>query len=251
MADAHLPNSHPSITPDWRALPFARTPFISSIQTKRVNGAKDTRYEGFAPPDWCGAAGRALAMHGGFCAATMLATALSYSREVSNDGNLDPLHFHIDFLNPAPQGHFHVIVRKLHSGVSSMSVQTEIVAVGTDGPAYSLAIIRLGKLLMPVGGKSIQPTIDLLPDRNRDCQRLHSGAFYYANPSTSSVRKYVPKGGDSPLWSPSFGGQHSRYQWAKLDDGRLFQLEHILLLVDLVFTLYCYCRLGSFANYLD
>lgn len=234
MADAHLPNSHPSITPDWRPLPFPRTPFIDSIKTKQVNGPSNTRYAGFAPPDWCGSAGRALAVHGGFCAATMLATAQSFSRQVKGI-ELDPLHIHIDFLAPAPQGSFHVIVETLQLGRSSLSVQTKMAAPGTDGPAYSLATIRLGKLQMPPGGKSIQPAIKPVPNREKDCVRGSSGLSYYASPPTSSIRAYVPKDGESHLWSASFGGQCSRYQWAKLDDERLFQLEHILLLVDLVY----------------
>lgn len=239
MADAHLPNSHPSITPDWRPLPFARTPFIDSIQTKRVDECNSTLYAGFAPPDWCGSVGRTLAVHGGFCAATMLATAQKYSEETrdgSSHSTLDPLHIHIDYLIPAPQGSFHVMIKKLHSGNSSMTVQTEIVAPGTNGPAYCLAVIRLGKLQMPPGGKSIQPVIGALPNREKDCVRGSSGKYYYASPPTSSIRAYVPKDGPSHLWSPLFGGQCSRYQWAKLDDERLFQLEHILLLVDLVYT---------------
>lgn len=240
MANAHLPNSHPSVTPDWRPLAFDRTPFIDSIQTKRVTGHKDTRYEGFAPPDWCGSVGRTKAVHGGFCAATMVATAQSYAKEMSDEmGTLDPLHIHIDYLSPVPQGLFHVTLRKLHSGKSSMTVQTEIVAPGTDGPAYCLALIRLGKLEMPPGGRSIQPAIEPLPNRERDCARSSNGAYYYASPPTSSIRAYTPSDGESSLWSPTFGGQSSRYQWAKLDDNRLFQIEHILLLVDLVIPL-CY-----------
>ncbi len=34
--------------------------------------------------------------------------------------------------------------------------------------------------------------------------------------------------------SPKFGGQNTRYQWTKLDDGGTYELEHLALLIDVV-----------------
>lgn len=165
----------------------------------------------------------------------MLNAAQMYSRDLSGGhGTLDPLHIHVEYLRPVPQGAFHVTLEKLHAGTGSLVVKTEIISPETDGPAFCMAIARLGKLQMAPGGLSIQPAIGGLPNRVTDCARQTNALFYVANPPVSSIRAYLPKGGDSLFWSPSFGGRSSRYQWAKLDNEQLFQQEHILLLVGLV-----------------
>ena len=249
MANSHLPNSHPDVTPDWKEFPFSRTSFIDSIQTFVVEGYNGTRYAGAVPQDWCAYGGHILAAHGGYCAAVLLTTAHRYYRDkYSNKGSLDPVHIHVEFFHPMPQGLFHVVIKQLHSGKMSMTIQAELVSPDTDRTTYSVAIVRLGRLLETDGNNSIQPASDPLPNRERHCGRWVNSMFYTFNPPSASVRSYCPNDGNSILWSPRFGGQHTRSHWSKLDDGGLFQSEHILLLVDLVGQLYI-TTCGSVADY--
>jgi hypothetical protein len=52
MANAHLPNSHPEVTPGYRPFSYPTTPFAQAISTKLVDGT-DNCFAGFAPRDWC------------------------------------------------------------------------------------------------------------------------------------------------------------------------------------------------------
>jgi hypothetical protein len=50
MANAHLANSHPDVTPDWIEWDFPRVSYLDAAKTTRI----DThRYEGIIPPVWC------------------------------------------------------------------------------------------------------------------------------------------------------------------------------------------------------
>lgn len=234
MANAHLPNSDPRVTPDWREPPFPRTSFIDHIRTTQVDGFNGTRYSGFVPPDWCARGGQSLSAFGGFCAGTLLMTAQQYGRQYGDQNNFDPIHINIEFLNPMPQGDFHVAVKELRSGNSSRVIQAELVSPGTESIIYSSAIVRLGVLEETGHKKSLQPNFGPMPDREAECGRWAHALFYAFNPPSASVRSFCPNDGDNILWSPRYGGQHTRCHWYKLDDGTLFQSEHIAMLVDLV-----------------
>jgi hypothetical protein len=52
MANAHLPNSHPDVTPDWIEPRNKFVTFASALQTKLAAGSNNV-YEGFVPKDWC------------------------------------------------------------------------------------------------------------------------------------------------------------------------------------------------------
>lgn len=52
MANSHLPNCHPDITPDWQDLDYPRTNFEQAIALEPVQGEQGC-YAGFAPKDWC------------------------------------------------------------------------------------------------------------------------------------------------------------------------------------------------------
>lgn len=52
MANSHLPNCHPDITPGWQDLGYPRTNFEQAITLEPVQGEQG-RYAGFAPKDWC------------------------------------------------------------------------------------------------------------------------------------------------------------------------------------------------------
>jgi hypothetical protein len=53
MDNAHLPNSHPNVTPDWRPYPFKTTQLLDAIKTSKVEATGDCRYAGSVPRDWC------------------------------------------------------------------------------------------------------------------------------------------------------------------------------------------------------
>lgn len=53
MANAHLPNCHPDVTPDWFQETFSRTTYLEAIQTSLVEGFDGGRYQGYVQPDWC------------------------------------------------------------------------------------------------------------------------------------------------------------------------------------------------------
>lgn len=52
MANSHLPNSHPDVTPGWEDIGYPRTSFEDAIALEPVQGGNG-RYAGFAPKDWC------------------------------------------------------------------------------------------------------------------------------------------------------------------------------------------------------
>lgn len=52
MANSHLPNCHPDVTPDWQDIDHPRTSFEQAIALEPVQGEQG-HYAGFAPKDWC------------------------------------------------------------------------------------------------------------------------------------------------------------------------------------------------------
>jgi hypothetical protein len=53
MSDAHLPNSHPDVTPGWEDYEFPRTGLPEAIKTKPVEGSNGDKYSGSVPLVWC------------------------------------------------------------------------------------------------------------------------------------------------------------------------------------------------------
>lgn len=260
MANAHLPNSHPDVTPGWQPTSPPPVKFLEAINTIPVQGFNGCRFSGFVPAFWCSngkndvfavrtlafteinqasqLAGRMLAAHGGFCAATLLGAAQNYFM-AKQESNVRPApsHLHIEYLCPMPQGPFHIVVKPMHAGNRSVSLQAELISPHTEQAIlYATALIRLGYQQDGRRSDEIQPPIPRLPDRVAECDRWSSAFCYAVNPPISSVRFFCPNDGSTLFWSPSFGGQHARDQWAKLDDGGMFQVEHIPLLVDLVWN---------------
>ncbi|KAJ2971232.1 hypothetical protein NQ176_g7796 [Zarea fungicola] len=258
MANAHLPNSHPDVTPGWQPTSPPPVKFLEAINTIPVQGFNGCRFSGFVPAFWCSngkndvfavrtlafteinqasqLAGRMLAAHGGFCAATLLGAAQNYFM-AKQESNVRPApsHLHIEYLCPMPQGPFHIVVKPMHAGNRSVSLQAELISPHTEQAIlYATALIRLGYQQDGRRSDEIQPPIPRLPDRVAECDRWSSAFCYAVNPPISSVRFFCPNDGSTLFWSPSFGGQHARDQWAKLDDGGMFQVEHIPLLVDLI-----------------
>ncbi|KAF4946141.1 hypothetical protein FGADI_11419 [Fusarium gaditjirri] len=115
----------------------------------------------------------------------------------------------VEYLEPLPQGRFEIALE-------------------------TLSIVRLGVLKNDGRVPNMQPSVWPLPDRTKDCIRWSDASYYYMNPPASTVRMYTPSGENAPLWSERFGGQNSRYQWAKLDNGEKFGFEHLPVLADLV-----------------
>lgn len=149
----------------------------------------------------------------------------------------DPLSIYVEFLQPVPQGPFHVALKVLQRGFSQSTIQAEIVASDPHQKhIYAHATIRMGSL------KERRATIDEaieqvkipVPDRIKDCGRWVDAFFYYVNPPSAAIRCYTPNDGPNPLWSPAFGGRNVRYMWDKLDDGGTFELEHLALITDSV-----------------
>lgn len=53
MSDAHIPNSHPDVTPGWEPYEFPRTGLPEAIRTNPVEGSDGNRYSGNVPFAWC------------------------------------------------------------------------------------------------------------------------------------------------------------------------------------------------------
>lgn len=181
-------------------------------------------------------AGRRFAAHGGFCAAVLLAVARRHHADrYPAQQRLSPVHMHVDYLEPMPQGPFHATVTELHLGGQSISLLVQLVPVAIDdATVYSVALVRLGTFNTEVSDQTKELANRNLPDRDTECERWSNPLFYHANPATASVRVFCPNDGPSLLWSPRFGGQNCRYQWTKSDEGDSFQVDHIPLIVDLV-----------------
>ncbi|KFA45805.1 hypothetical protein S40293_09721 [Stachybotrys chartarum IBT 40293] len=236
MANAHLPNSHPQVTPDWKPWPFTQPSFLGSIETTKLAGFDGNRYSGTVPPAWCASNGRDMAANAGWCLSMLLKTARKYCRD-KYGGNVssDALTAHIDLLAPVPPGLFHVALQSHDAGSRQKLVKAELISPFADKTTvYAAVQIRTGVLEEKIKTESIQPADRPLPDKTKDCGRLVNSAFFYYNPPSASMRYYCPNDGESLLWSPKFGGQSARDQWFKLDDDGLLQLEHIPLIVDLI-----------------
>jgi hypothetical protein len=120
------------------------------------------------------------------------------------------------------------------------SIRAEIASPKVNTNVYCIALIRLRRRNAGGGYKTIQHESLCLPHRLRDCGRWTNALFYHFNPPTSTVRLFTPHGLGYPLWSEKFGGQNTRWQWTKLDDGHNLGLFHLPVIADLV----SYCHYG-------
>ncbi|XEV01247.1 hypothetical protein FSHL1_006534 [Fusarium sambucinum] len=232
MSTSHLPNSHPDVTPTWRNLGFPRTPLSDAIRTSLIPNSDGKRYSGSVPPDWCGNGGRRLAAHGGYCATVLMTTARQYH---GSQEHMEPLNMSVEFLEPLPQGRFEVTLETLSRGKRTSTIEARLKSLELhEQKVCTVAVVRLGMLRDEGHVGNIQPAVWPLPDRVKDCVRWSDASYYYMNPPASTIRVWTPTGGTSPLWSERFGGQNTRYQWVKSDDGMEFGLEHLPVLADLV-----------------
>ncbi|KAF4334381.1 thioesterase-like superfamily domain protein [Fusarium beomiforme] len=236
MANAHLPNSHPDVTPSWRHFKFPRVPLTDAIKTSPVADSDGQRYSGSVPPDWCGHGSRRLAAHGGYCATVLMMTARQYYRDKhGSPRDLEPLNISVEFLEPLPQGRFEVALETLNRGKRTSIIEARLKSSEVhEHKVCTVAVVRLGVLRDEGHVNNLQPSVWPLPDRTVDCVRWTDADYYYMNPPASTTRTYTPNDGNPPLWSERFGGQNTRYQWVKSDDDREFGLEYLPVLADLV-----------------
>ncbi|KAH7260675.1 thioesterase-like superfamily-domain-containing protein [Fusarium redolens] len=236
MSASHLPNSHPDVTPTWRPFKFPRIPLPDAIETSPVADSDGQRYSGSVPLDWCGNSGRRLAAHGGYCATVLMMTARQYYRDKHGSlENMEPLNMSVEFLEPLPQGRFEIALETLSRGKRTSTIEARLKSLEIhEHKVCTVAIVRLGILKDDGHVNNMQPSVWPLPDRTKDCTRWSDASYYYMNPPASTIRVYTPNDGNAPLWSERFGGQNTRYQWVKLDDGREFRFEHLPVLADLV-----------------
>lgn len=170
----------------------------------------------------------------------LITTACQFSRvQFETRTEHDPLSLYVEFLQPVRQGPYHVALSILHSSASQATIKAEIIpADSAKHIVYCQATIRIGSLRRgstPLE-KRINPKRVALPDRIKDCSRWVDAFFLHVNPPSTTARCYTPAGGPTPLWSPSYGGRNIRYMWNKLDNGKMYRLEYLPLLVDLVRT---------------
>ncbi|KAF4463150.1 thioesterase-like superfamily domain-containing [Fusarium albosuccineum] len=236
MADAHLPNSHPDVTPDWQPYDFPRTSLLEGIKVQLIEGSEGQRYAGSVPQVWGAVAGRRLAAHGGFCATTLMTTARQYIRDkYEHLAQVEPLNMFVEYLAPLPVGPYQVALETLHLGKRGSTIQARLISNEEEKDhTCTVGIIRFGILKDEGHTENIHPPVGPLPDRVNECMRWTDALYFFFNPPTGSVRTYVPNDKGTPFWSEKYGGQNSRYQWDKLDNGEKFQLEHITMLADLV-----------------
>ena len=175
-------------------------------------------------------------LHGGYLCSVLISGSREYARSTSlvDLNQPDPLSMHVQFLDLAPQGPLHVRFTTLKSSSRSSVVQGEICSAQSTAPrkTYTLAICTMGNL-NDKAGISLELPGHVLPSRETDCARLTDAFAFFTSPPTSACRVYTPRGGPTPLWSPTIG-QQKRDQWAKLDNGENFRLEELGLLADIV-----------------
>ncbi|KAI8650735.1 hypothetical protein NCS57_01408100 [Fusarium keratoplasticum] len=236
MSDAHLPNSHPDVTPGWEDYEFPRTGLPEAIKTKPVEGSNGDRYSGSVPLVWCANAGRTLSAHGGYCATVLMTTARQYNWEKHQKlAHTEPLNLFVEFLHPLPAGPFEVALETLQAGNRGSTIQAKLLTgKGQKQQTCSIAIIRFGVLQDEGYVHNVQPPIRPVPDREKECVRWTNALTYQFNPPTAAVRVYTPRDSGTPLWSEKYGGRNVRYQWTKMDDEDTFRLEHIPILADLI-----------------
>lgn len=140
---------------------------------------------------------------------------------------------HVQFLQLAPGGQFHVLFKDIRLNPRHSIIQAEFLSPDLNvHTSYTLAICTMGDLNSNSGISIKLPPIST-PNREEDCGRWTSGFFYHITPTSSFCRTYNPNDGPEIMWSPKVG-QNKREQWSKLDSGRNFTLEHLGALADLV-----------------
>jgi hypothetical protein len=260
MADAHLPNCHPSVTPAWKPSQYKPTPFRQAITANQVTG-KDDCFEGYTPRDWSvpgmtllispkmimelvtdiiylitGDLG--LVAHGGFICALIIETSKKYFfLKHGARKQPDPVHLHVQYLNPVPHGPINIALKDIKIGMNHSVIQVELNTPKSLNSSV-LAIVTHGNLSV-VGGHSISTPLLKLPDRQTECRRWSNAFFYHVNPTSAQFRGYTPGGDSTKFWSPAIG-QNARDMWVKLDDEKdTLNSSHLGLLADLVSN---YCK---------
>ena len=162
----------------------------------------------------------------------IVSTSRKYSAsKYSAKNQPDVVQMHVQYLDPLPQGEFMVEIVDLKFGNKHSVIQLVLKSLTSQRPSI-IALVTLGNLAAK--GHSIEPSAVKLPDRERDCIRWTDAMFFNLNPTSTKMRSYVPKGGDSPLWSPSVG-QNKRDMWVKVDDDKdSFDFPHLGFIVDMV-----------------
>jgi hypothetical protein len=153
--------------------------------------------------------------HGGFSCAVIVSTSRKYSAAKHSGKNQpDVVQIHVQYLGPLPHGNFNVEILDLKLGNKHSVIQVVLKASNSQNPSI-VTLVTLGSLAAK--GHRIEPQAVTLPDRENDCMRWTDAMFFNLSPTSSKMRSYVPKGGPSPLWSPSVG-QNKRDMWVKVDD---------------------------------
>lgn len=165
-----------------------------------------------------------------------MTTARQYNRVKHQKlAHTEPLNLFVEYLHPLPAGPFEIALEILQAGNRGSTIQAKLTSVkGEEEQICSVAIVRFGMLRDEGYVHNIQPPIDPVPDRVKDCTRWTDAITYRLNPPTSAIRAYTPRDSGTPFWSEKFGGRNVRYQWTKLDDEDTLRLEHIPVLTDLV-----------------
>ncbi|RFU34724.1 hypothetical protein B7463_g1663, partial [Scytalidium lignicola] len=230
MANAHLPNSHPDVTPHWKPLGYETTTFSKAISTTSLRGS-DNSFSAFVPKDWCSPSYFGLHAHGGYCAALIISTSQKYFKKYAKKNQPDTIHLQIQYMDPLPQGLATIVINDLKIGSKHSVLQVEL--RDPKGQICVIALVTQGNLSAS-GGHRIEIPAFNVPDRVKDCQRWVDGFFYHLSPTSSKCRTYTVKGGPNPLWSPSVG-QNARDMWMKLDDDDdSFTTAHLGFIFDLL-----------------
>ncbi|KAH8804442.1 thioesterase-like superfamily-domain-containing protein [Xylogone sp. PMI_703] len=214
MANAHLPNSHPSVTPNWKPLGYATVPFSKATSATPIKRS-DNSFSAFAPKDWCSPGVLGPHAHGGYCAALIISTCQNYfSKKYLEKNQPDTIHLQIQFLSPLLQGLINIVINDLKIGSKHSVLQAEL--RDSKGIPCVIAFVTQGNLSAS-DDYTIEMPVSPVPDRVKDCQRWVDPVFFYHSPTSSKARSFTVKGGPNPLWSPSVG-KNARDMWIKWDD---------------------------------